>query len=96
MTAASENLRSNQEQADMDGCMVKVSRQAVGETLAQYDDFTEALQRITEASGPFSRDPIEHAHNALRDMQRTAVLVLKKHGVAPRRDDDVIDGEPIS
>lgn len=38
MSAASENLRINQEQVDMDGCMVKVSRRALDETLAEYDD----------------------------------------------------------
>lgn len=46
MSAASDNLRSNQEQADFDGTMVRVSRQAVEETLAEYDTMLEALRTI--------------------------------------------------
>lgn len=36
MSAASENLRNHQEQENMDGSIVKVSRQAVEETLSEY------------------------------------------------------------
>ena len=38
--AAIENLKSNQEQLDMDGCRVAVSRQALEETL----EFLEWLE----------------------------------------------------
>lgn len=58
-------------------------------------DFTEALQIISEAAGAFNRDPVTHMQNCIRDMQRTAVQVLRKHGVTPRRDDCAIDGERI-
>lgn len=47
MSAASQNLRDHQEQADMDGCMVKVSRQAVEETLAQHEAMLGALLLLT-------------------------------------------------
>ena len=46
MSAASENLRNSQEQADFDGTMVRVSRQAIEETLAEYDAMLEALCTI--------------------------------------------------
>lgn len=59
------------------------------------DDLIEALQKITEASGPFKRDPHEHCRECLREAQVTAVRVLRKHRIQPRREDDVIDGEPI-
>ncbi len=37
MSAASDNLRSNQRQLDADGCEVGVSRQAVDETLEEIE-----------------------------------------------------------
>ena len=46
MSAASDNLRNSQEQADFDGTMVRVSRQAVEETLAEYDAMLAALRTI--------------------------------------------------
>lgn len=49
MSAASENLRTNQEQCDMDGCYVKVSRQAVEETLEQFESLLEAAQAFVVA-----------------------------------------------
>ena len=42
---AVENLACNQEQADADGCMVKVSRQAVDEVLAAVNEV--AIQAAT-------------------------------------------------
>lgn len=48
----------------------------------------EALQEISEAKGVFSRDPVEHAKNVIRDMQARAIDVLIKHGITPR-------GKPI-
>lgn len=38
MNAAIENLKTNQQQLDADGCMVGVSRQALDETLALTDN----------------------------------------------------------
>ena len=46
MSAASDNLKSNQRQLDMDGCEVGVSRQAVDETTTQYDAMLEALELL--------------------------------------------------
>jgi hypothetical protein len=48
MSAESENLRNNQVQADADGIMVKVSRQAVDGTLAEYDAMQAALKLALE------------------------------------------------
>ena len=48
MSAASDNLRTNQEQCDADGCYVKVSRQALDEVLAEYDAQREALAAVDE------------------------------------------------
>jgi hypothetical protein len=48
VSRASENLRDNQEQADMDGCMVKVSRQAIEETLTQHADMLAVLRLIAK------------------------------------------------
>lgn len=50
MSAASDNLRNNQKQLDADGCMVGVSRQAVGETLVEYDAMLGALKIIAAKS----------------------------------------------
>ena len=44
MSAGSDNLRNNQEQADADGVMVRVLRQAVEETLAEYEAMLVALK----------------------------------------------------
>ena len=52
------------------------------------EDFIEALQEISEAKGAFKKDPHEHAKSCIRDMQATAIDVLKKHGVKPR-------GQPV-
>jgi len=46
MSVALENLRNHQEQADMDGCMVKVSRQVIEETLAEYDQMRDEIERL--------------------------------------------------
>lgn len=59
------------------------------------NDFIEALQAVARAEGRFNRDPQIHMQNCLQDMQRVAVDVLRKHGIKPDREDDVIDGEPI-
>lgn len=42
-TAAYDTLRNHQEQADMDGVMVKVSRQALDEILDEYDEMLSLL-----------------------------------------------------
>jgi hypothetical protein len=46
MSRASDNLKTNQRQLDMDGVEVGVSRQAVHETLAEYTDMLEALKAV--------------------------------------------------
>lgn len=56
MSAASENLKSNQRQLDMDGCEVGVSRQAIDETLEQYDDMLTALTLALKRLGELNRD----------------------------------------
>ena len=54
MSAASEQLRSHQEQLDADGIMVGVSRQAVDETLAQYNALRNALKVLLNEATSFS------------------------------------------
>lgn len=43
MNAAIDNLKTNQKQLDVDGCMVGVSRQALDETLALVDEMRALL-----------------------------------------------------
>lgn len=52
-------------------------------------DYIEALQEISEASGRFNRDPHQHARNCIEDMQACAIRVLTKHGITPR-------GQPVA
>ncbi len=59
MSAATENLRDHQEQADADGTMVKVSRQAIDETLAEYAALLTACAWAEAALSPFSKSPAE-------------------------------------
>ncbi|MBS0369059.1 MAG: hypothetical protein JSS57_07660 [Proteobacteria bacterium] len=51
---AVENLRTHQEQCDMDGVMVKVSRQAVDETLAIIDRLSRQPSRTEELTANIS------------------------------------------
>jgi hypothetical protein len=52
MSAGSENLKSHQRQLDMDGVEVGVSRQALDETLSEYQDMLAALKAfISETLG---------------------------------------------
>lgn len=61
MSAATENLKANQRQLDMDGCEVGVSRQALDEAIAEIEalrrdiacrpDSLVILYRIREALG---------------------------------------------
>lgn len=51
---AVENLRTHQEQCDMDGVMVKVSRQAVDETLAIIDHLSRQPSRTEELTANIS------------------------------------------
>lgn len=71
MSAASENLRNNQKQADMDGCMVQVSRQAVDEVLAEYDRMRALLARgrrwISNAPGSDAKDCTAKIDEILKD-----------------------------
>lgn len=48
MSAAVENLKSNQRQLDMDGCEVGVSRQALDEAISEYSELMEALKPFAE------------------------------------------------
>lgn len=72
MSAGSENLKSNQRQLDMDGCEVGVSRQAVDETLEQYDAMLVALKWAATVIRPGS-----DLHN---DM---IAAIAKAEGAAP-------------
>ena len=61
MSAGSENLRTNQEQMDADGCMVKVSRQAVDEVLDERKeaiDWLDACMGMVDGRGPPNWDGI--------------------------------------
>lgn len=49
MSAASDNLRTNQKQLDMDGCMVGVSREALETVLAERDSLLVALKALDAA-----------------------------------------------
>lgn len=49
MSAASDNLRTNQKQLDMDGCMVGVSREALETVLTERDSLLAALKGLDEA-----------------------------------------------
>lgn len=78
MSAASDNLKSNQRQLDMDGVEVGVSRQAVEETLEQYADMLAALQSIAELRnkmgtyGDHLREAIEIARSAAAKAEGSA------------------------
>lgn len=48
MSRATDNLRDNQGQLDMDGVEVRVSRQAVCETLEQYAELLDAAKQGEE------------------------------------------------
>ena len=65
MSAASEQLRSHQEQLDADGIMVGVSRQAVDETLAQYNALRNALKVLLNEATSFSVSGVNHKGPAL-------------------------------
>jgi len=68
MSKASENLRTHQKQLDADGIMVGVSRQAVDETLAQYNLMQSALEKIVEHErGQWAMSPYQIARAALKE-----------------------------
>lgn len=46
MTPAYDHLKNGQQQADADGIMVTVSRQAVDEVLAEYDELEAENRRL--------------------------------------------------
>lgn len=46
MTPAEKNLRECQQQLDMDGCMVGVSRQAVDEVLAEVERLRNIVEHV--------------------------------------------------
>lgn len=46
--AAIKNLRENQQQLDMDGVMVGVSRQALDELIMDYESLEEAINKALD------------------------------------------------
>jgi hypothetical protein len=76
MSAASDNLRTNQRQLDADGCEVGVSRQAVDETLEELDrlrrdcwHLVSMLEFLSEATG----EGLELEDAALLDQIKAAL-----------------------
>lgn len=65
---------------------LRLAAEAGRDAFVRLSDFEEALLEITEAKGAFKMDPHEHAKSVIHDMHQTAVAVLKKHGLAPRRE----------
>lgn len=57
MSAASENLKTNQRQLDADGCEVGVSRQAVEETLEQHNAMRAALEPFVKIINECDAEP---------------------------------------
>lgn len=57
MSAASDNLRTNQGQLDMDGVEVRVSRQAVCETLEQHAELLAAAKEAKKYLEPNLVEP---------------------------------------
>lgn len=51
---AIDNLKTNQSQLDMDGCMVAVSRQALEETLEYLEWIESQLVGLTQPTMPHS------------------------------------------
>lgn len=72
------NLRSNQRQLDADGCMVGVSRQALDETLALYDELLARSKAIVTA---FCNTEIGRSSDALY-YDPLAAIVAKATGEA--------------
>jgi hypothetical protein len=78
VSRASDNLRTNQRQLDMDGCEVGVSRQAVEETLAEYDDMLAAL-RVAWAWMP---NPIQaYTKDASEESAQVEAVILRAAGI---------------
>ena len=66
-TIAIDNLKHNQGQLDMDGCMVSVSRQAVCETIAFTEHASNALPELIRV--------IELAEEALKQVNEKSHFV---------------------
>lgn len=81
MSAATDNLRNYQQQLDMDGVIVGVSRQAVHETLEQYAEMLAALKDLHADCVEYAR--INNLHNSdgspatHHSMRRAAAAVAK-------------------
>lgn len=75
MTKMLVALRSY-EQADEDGVMVLVSRQAVDEAASEIERLRLALTRVSEGFGAFSTDPLTHAKNCIEEMRQIALDAL--------------------
>ena len=79
MTEAEKNLRECQEQLDMDGVMVGVSRQALEETLTELDASRAREARLVEALRVAERAVDDcltyrsHLNHAARDTIRAAL-----------------------
>ena len=70
MSAATEQLRTHQEQLDADGIMVGVSRQAIDETLTELDNLKHAARMVIDECGP-------HETPSLGAVARLAQAILK-------------------
>jgi hypothetical protein len=57
-------------------------RKLLAEAEAERDRLRDALQRITERKGRFSRDPLTHASNTIEDMAGIAERALQGEGDA--------------
>ena len=69
-------LRDNQRQLDADGCEVGVSRQALDETLASYEELL-AFARLIANFTPPGRDTQDDAET-LESLIRSATRLLAK------------------
>jgi len=88
MSKASDNLRDHQQQLDMDGVMVGVSRQAVEEVLAELAKLREALEYISNPIVAMQKEAEDKGYringamvvsiandaNHLKDIARKALL----------------------
>jgi hypothetical protein len=80
MTSMAENTVTRHQVQGSDDVTVAAA------LFAACEDFIEALQEISRATGPWpqSNDNYDHACNVVANMQRLACDVLKKHGFEPR------------
>lgn len=83
MSAATDDLRDHQQQLDMDGVIVGVSRQAIHETLEQHAEMLAALKvSLTALERLHSRapgGPLKSAALARLNQARAAIAKAEKH-----------------